>query len=279
MSVLTLLMLISPLTTLLTFLPSYQKAIVAFAKIKTLYRYDREIHPAFPLEILSECNQVCLNNISFNYSKADHPKPIVQALNAVFNAGEITFITGRNGSGKSTVIKLLSGLYFPETGTITLNDIPINQYNRLWYRNHFSVIFPDFHLFDKFYNIDYEIKKKQINFLLERFQLNEVISIDHGNFSTLNLSSGQKKRLALLIAFLEDKPIYILDEWASEQDPWFKNLFYNELIFELKRNGKCIIIVSHDQHYYHLADKLYFLSEGQLLKQEKNIISTIIAKQ
>lgn len=267
--VLTLLMLISPLTTLLNFLPAYQKAIISFAKIKILYHQDTEISPALPVEIFSECQQICLNGISFSYFIENHKKPIIQGLSAVFNAGEINFITGKNGCGKSTLIKLLSGLYFPQTGTITLNNIAVNQYNLLWYRNHFSIIFSDFHLFDKIYGVDCKAKTDQINFWLEKFQLKEVISINHGKFSTLNLSSGQKKRLALLIAFLEDKPIYILDEWASEQDPFFKHLFYNELIFELKRKHKCVIIVSHDDHYYHLADKLFVLNDGQLLKQEE----------
>src|SRR5262249_20380169 len=146
---------------------------------------------------------------------------------------QLTFIIGGNGSGKSTLAKVLSGLYVPATGSLWLGETRISDLNREWYRQHFSVIFSDFHLFEDLPPIE-----RKSSFDVERYLdalgLSHKVRIENGRFSTIALSQGQRKRLALLSAVLEDRPIYIFDEWAADQDPTFKKVFYRSLLGDLK---------------------------------------------
>ncbi|MFD1905689.1 ATP-binding cassette domain-containing protein [Paenibacillus rhizoplanae] len=73
--------------------------------------------------------------------------------------------------------------------------------------------------------MDYEGKQDEIDRYLKMLDLDGKVSIDNGRFSTLKLSGGQRKRLALLICYLEDRPIYLFDEWAADQDPEFRKFF------------------------------------------------------
>jgi putative ATP-binding cassette transporter len=92
--------------------------------------------------------------------------------------------------------------------------------------------------------------------------LNLKVSIVNGKFSTINLSQGQRKRLALLVAYLEDRPIYLFDEWAADQDPRFKETFYRSLLPDLKERGKTIILISHDDRFYDVGDRIITLDSG-----------------
>ena len=176
--------------------------------------------------------------------------------------GEVLFVTGGNGSGKTTLVKLLSGLYAPEAGSIMLNGKPITDDNRDLYRQYFSVVFSDFFLFEKLHGLPK--LDSQVREYLTRLQLDHKVQVTNGELSTTELSQGQRKRLALLTAYLEDRPIYIFDEWAADQDPQFRDVFYYELLPDLKARGKTVIVVSHDDRYYHVADRLIKLDYGQL---------------
>lgn len=176
--------------------------------------------------------------------------------------GEMLFVTGGNGSGKTTLVKLLAGLYSPEEGTILLDGKEITDGNRDHYRQHFSVVFSDFFLFDKLLGLPK--LDGQVQEYLVRLQLDHKVQVKNGQLSTTDLSQGQRKRLALLTAYLEDRPIYIFDEWASDQDPQFRDVFYYQLLPDLKARGKTVIVVSHDDRYYHVADRLIKLDYGQL---------------
>lgn len=180
-------------------------------------------------------------------------------------SGEIIFIIGGNGSGKSTLAKLLVGLYRPMIGSISLNGEAISEHNELWYRNHFSAIFSDFYLFEQL--LDESGKagdKEKVETYLESLLLRDKVNISDGIISTTKLSQGQRKRLALLHAYSENRPILLFDEWASDQDPIYKHIFYEEILPDLKRKGKCIIVISHDDRYFHCADKIIKLENGQI---------------
>lgn len=183
-----------------------------------------------------------------------------------FHAGEITFLIGGNGSGKTTLAKLLVGLYPPEEGRIILNGITINDINRDYYRQFFSTIFSDFHLFDRLletsHGKDLDDKGNQ---LLAKLHLQNKVKVQDGAFTTLTLSQGQRKRLALVVAYLENRPFLIFDEWAADQDPVFKEIFYYELLPELRAMGKAILVISHDDRYFHLADRLIRMENGHLI--------------
>jgi putative ATP-binding cassette transporter len=178
---------------------------------------------------------------------------------------EIVFLIGGNGSGKSTIAKLMTSLYIPDSGNITFANQVVNESNHEWYRQQFSVIFSDFYLFDQLIDLDSgELDNKAQEYLI-KLQLDHKVTVKNGKLSTTALSQGQRKRLALLNAYLEDRQVYIFDEWASDQDPLFKNLFYNQFLPELKSRGKTVVVISHDDQYFHVADRTIKLDYGQIV--------------
>ena len=187
----------------------------------------------------------------------------VGPLTAEFHAGQITMITGGNGSGKSTLLRLLTGLIPLDSGSLVADGVDLMTEQMQDYRNSFSAIFSDFHLSRRLTSID-EPNSDKISIMLERFGMQDKVTLNNGCFSTIDLSAGQRKRLALIVAELEDKPIIVLDEWAADQDPHFRRIFYEELLPDLKARGKIIICVTHDDRWFNLSDKMYRMNEGQI---------------
>jgi len=181
-----------------------------------------------------------------------------------FHPGELVFILGGNGSGKSTFAKVLTGLYPPESGSIRFNGQPVTDENRDNYRQNFSVVFSDFCLFDSLLGLQGGDLDAQAARYLEQLQLDHKVTIENGVLSTTELSQGQRKRLALLTAYLEDRPFYVFDEWASDQDPVFKEIFYLRLLPELKSRGKTVLVITHDDRFTGAADRCLRMEEGRL---------------
>lgn len=178
--------------------------------------------------------------------------------------GELIFIAGGNGSGKSTLLRLLTALYYPNRGTIRLDRMVLSDANYIAYRDLFSVVFADYHLFRRLYGI-HPVDPNRVAELLHDLGLEDKTSLVNGEFDTLELSSGQRKRLAMLIVLLEDKPILAFDEWAADQDPEFRRRFYEEILPQLKAQGKTIIAATHDDRYFHVADRVIRMEEGQIV--------------
>jgi len=178
---------------------------------------------------------------------------------------EIVFITGGNGSGKTTFAKILAGLYAPETGEIRIDGHRVTDENRVDFREHFSTVFSDFYLFDSLLGLTGPKLDHRAQDYLAQLQLTHKVEIKDGKLSTIELSQGQRKRLALLTAFLEDRPIYLFDEWAADQDPTFKKFFYYELLQELKSRDKTVFVISHDDSYFDVADRLLKFENGNLV--------------
>ena len=185
-------------------------------------------------------------------------------LDLEFRPGEVTFLVGGNGSGKTTLAKLLVGLYPPEEGTILVDGVPVDDRNRDHYRQLFSAIFSDFHLFDRLLETGRADLDEDGNRLLTKLHLQHKVKVQQGAFTTLALSQGQRKRLALVVAYLEDRPFLVFDEWAADQDPVFKAVFYHEVLPELRAMGKAVLVISHDDRYFHLADRLVCMESGRL---------------
>lgn len=185
-----------------------------------------------------------------------------------FRPGKITFLVGGNGSGKTTLAKLLVGLYPPEEGTVTLNGERVDDGNRDCYRQMFSAIFSDFHLFDRLLETGRADLDEEGNRLLAKLHLQHKVKVQNGAFTTLALSQGQRKRLALVVAYLEDRPFLLFDEWAADQDPVFKEVFYHGVLPELREMGKSVLVISHDDRYFHLADRLIRMENGQVIAVE-----------
>lgn len=178
--------------------------------------------------------------------------------------GEVVFLIGGNGSGKSTVMRLMTGLYRPDEGEIAVDGVPVVGNEVAGLRELFSAIFVDFHLFDQLYGLEW-VDPQEVRRLIDEMGLQGKVSFRAGRFSDLRLSTGQRKRLALIAALLEDRPIYAFDEWSAEQDVHFREHFYTRIIPGLKAKGKTVVAVTHDDRYWHLADRVIKLDLGSVV--------------
>ncbi|HKU75291.1 MAG TPA: cyclic peptide export ABC transporter [Pyrinomonadaceae bacterium] len=203
------------------------------------------------------------------YNERDGSTFTLGPVDFTFKPGELVFLVGGNGSGKTTLAKLLSGLYMPETGEISLDGTPITDQNRDDYRQFFSAVFYDFFLFESLLGLDPEKLDDRARDYLAQLQLDHKVQIKEGELSTIDLSQGQRKRLALLTAFLEDRPFYIFDEWAADQDPVFREIFYLQILSELKAKNKTVLVISHDDRYYHLGDHVIKLDYGKIVTPQQ----------
>jgi len=185
-------------------------------------------------------------------------------IDLVMRPGELVFLIGGNGSGKSTLAKVITGLYPPAGGEIRLNGRVIGDQNRDDYRQCFSTVFSDYFLFDRIVGAGGADTDRRAQEYLERLHLNHKVSVKDGVFSTTQLSQGQRKRLALLCAYIEDRPFYLFDEWASDQDPLFKEVFYTQLLPDLRSFHKAVLVITHDDRYFDCADRLIKLDYGKI---------------
>jgi putative pyoverdin transport system ATP-binding/permease protein len=215
-----------------------------------------------PVPVDKIVESIRAEGVKFHYKgKEDQEVFEVGPIDLQAGRGEIIFIIGGNGSGKTTLAKLLVGLYEPDEGWILINDRIIES-SRLG--EYFSTAFNPAFLFEKLYNIDVRDKKADIEKYLKTLHLDKKVTITENRYSTIDLSGGQKKRLALLQCYLEDSPIYLFDEWAADQDPAYRNFFYRILLPEMKKMGKIVIAITHDDHYFDAADKIFKMTDGKL---------------
>jgi putative ATP-binding cassette transporter len=206
-----------------------------------------------------------LNGVTHSYRRENEPDSFVLGpVDLELRPAELVFLVGGNGSGKTTLAKLLTGLYAPEGGEVRLDGRVVTDDDRESLRALFSVVFSDFYLFESLLGLERPKLDAQAREHLVRLQLDSKVSVKDGVLSTTDLSQGQRKRLALLAAYLEDRPIYVFDEWAADQDPLFKDFFYTQLLPELKSKGKAVLVITHDDRYYHLADRVLKLEDGKL---------------
>ena len=264
--------LFGPLSEVVLVYPTFNEAL---ASIREINRIEQRLDTAVGSGIVEPVadfsppamafNSLRCDSITFNYRDEQGQSSFsLQPFDFYLSKGELVFITGGNGSGKSTFLKVLAGLYAPAAGTITVNETPIEANNRQSYRNIFGPIFSDFHLFDRIYGIK-EIDETRVRDLLEMFDLGHKTAIVNRQITTTNLSTGQRRRLALILCLLDDKPVFLLDEWAAEQDPQFRRRFYRELLPELKQQGKTIIAVTHDDDSYDVADRVLKMQFGNFV--------------
>jgi putative pyoverdin transport system ATP-binding/permease protein len=226
---------------------------------------------AEPLQIAApkRFDKIEMHNITFRYvDKFSDTVFKIGPIDFTMKSGELVFITGGNGSGKSTFLRVFAGLYPPESGDILLDGVPVSEETRDHYRSLMSAIFFDYHLFQRLYGIDADAAEVQR--LLGQFRLTERTGYADGAFRTLELSSGQKRRMALIVSLLENRPILLLDEWTAEQDPEFRRKFYDELLPDLMRAGATIVVITHDDRYLdelNLPARKIRMDEGRIVEQ------------
>ena len=267
--VLTTLYLMGPLAGVMGIISVFGRANVALQKVQqlglSLEAHSTEVCTIEPCASPFDWEQLELADVTHSYHREKEGSNFVLGpINLAFHRGELVFLGGGNGSGKSTLAKIITGLYSPETGEIRLDGRPIDDRNRDDYRQIFSAVFSDYYLFDSFIGLNNSGLDEQAQDYLVQLHLNRKVKVKNGALSTTALSQGQRKRLALLTAYLEDRSFYLFDEWASDQDPLFKEIFYTQLLPELKARGKTILVITHDDKYFHLADRFIKLDYGKV---------------
>lgn len=248
-------------------IPVFHRAAVAKGKIESLgielgeesVREQDEAPPAV-------FESIELRQLSYQYKpNGEEDNFVIGPLDLSLHPGEIVFVIGGNGSGKSSFARLLAGLYLPTGGAMYLNGNAVDDGNRDHYRQHFSAVFADFYLFRNMVEAAPEQRLQRAEEFLATLQLADKVKLDGNAFSTVDLSTGQRKRLALLASFLEDRQVYLFDEWASDQDPAFKQVFYHRILPELAARGKTVVVISHDDQYYQAADRIIRFADGRII--------------
>ncbi|MFM0502684.1 cyclic peptide export ABC transporter [Paraburkholderia caffeinilytica] len=261
--------MIMPIEGLLSALPTISSAKVAIERINQI-NADLPAENTLPAPQATSFDSIVLEHVTHRYYREKEDEVFTLGpIDLTFKPGELVYLIGGNGSGKTTLAKMLVGLYAPEGGRILLNGKPVNEAERDIYRQHFSVVFNDFFLFDTLLGMKLDGLDSRALALLEALHLDHKVKIENGVFSTTELSQGQRKRLALLVTYLEDRPFYVFDEWAADQDPVFKEAFYRRLLPELRAKGKTVLVITHDDRYFHLADRYVKLDYGQLVEEGK----------
>ncbi|WP_076587740.1 multidrug ABC transporter permease/ATP-binding protein [Vibrio ostreicida] len=224
-----------------------------------------------------------LRNVTYQYRADGDDRPFcVGPLNFKVSRGELIFVIGGNGSGKSTFARLLTGLYRPHSGDIFLNDTAISEESWSGYRQQFSSVFSDFYLFHQIADGQgQDVQEECIDEWMDRLEMSHKVSHDNGRLSDVRYSQGQRKRLALLMAIAEKRGCILLDEWAADQDPRFRKVFYTQLLPLLKAREVTVIAITHDDRYFDAADRIFKMEAGQLTELntcDHSYIQSAVAK-
>jgi putative ATP-binding cassette transporter len=278
---LTLLYMMTPLQTLMDSMHNINRASVALDRIEKmgfkLAAEEGETEtPEAPLA--GPWHRLELSGVTHVFQREDHEGGFVLGpIELHLEPGELVFIVGGNGSGKTTLAKILCGLYVPDQGEIRLDGRLVGDENRDAYRQLFAAVFFDFYLFQSLLGLEHADLDGKAAELLAQLQLTGKVRVDQSRLSTTDLSQGQRKRLALLTALLENRPIYLFDEWAADQDPRFKEIFYRHLLPKLKSAGKTALVITHDDRYFDLADRVLKLEEGRIVHAESLVAPGAVA--
>lgn len=276
--VVVMLFMMGPLSGVLSSLSVFGRASAALRKIDqlgiTLAARAGDECPITRAPTTPTLERLELVDITHTYHREKEDESFTLGpIRLAFQPGEIVYLVGGNGSGKSSLAKVIAGLYAPASGSIRLNGRAITDANRDEYRQLFSAVFADFYLFDNLLGAPSPELDAQAREYLNLLHLEHKVKVKDGKLSTTQLSSGQRKRLALLNAYLEERPFYLFDEWASDQDPLFKDIFYTQILPDLKARNKTILVITHDDRYFHLADRIIKLDYGQIQTRQVGSVS------
>lgn len=268
-----ILFLLGPAAMLASSLPGASKASHV---ISTLYKLEERLDQASKQSAsvehqaqkkFTQFKKITLRDVEFDYRDTEQ-NVLFEAgpFDLDVHAGELLFIVGGNGSGKSTFLKLLTGLYVPQKGTLLLDDRKVAPETYTSYRSLFSLVFTDFHLFDELHGLPDDVSEAEVNHWIKKLGLQHKTEFRNGRFTNIELSTGQRKRLAFIVAVLKRRPVCIFDELAADQDPVFRRLFYQEILPELRGAGRTVIVVTHDENYFGYCDRMVRMEDGRIAK-------------
>jgi putative pyoverdin transport system ATP-binding/permease protein len=263
----------APLTSIVGAFPSFGRARVALENLKRLTRCidqmkeppHRAASPSLP-----SFESIGLKNVTFRFDDAEKPSSGIEGFvlgpaSLTINRGEVVCLVGGNGSGKTVLMRIVAGLYPPTSGELLFNGSPIAREDMKEYRDQFATVFSDFYLFKDLLGRRHTPPAAVTNWL-KYFGIGDKTTFADGSFSTIDLSVGQRKRLALIVALLDQRPILVLDEFGAEQDPEHREQFYRVWLPELRKMGMTILIVSHDDAYFECADVLVRMDFGKIVE-------------
>ncbi len=267
---------IGPISMLINMIPTFTRLKISVERIGEFdHKLDAltmsRIQHGQSLNLVDSFQSIRFEEVEYQYyDKNKRRSFLLGPINLEIRKGELIFITGGNGSGKSTFINLLTGLCKPLSGKIFLNDQEITLENYPQYRNYISAIFSDNYLFSENYDeFDLRLMNTDFKEYLEIMQLADIIrhnpdknKVDH------SLSKGQSKRLAMIFTQMENRSVWVLDEWAADQDPEFKDYFYKTLLRDLKAKGKTMVVITHDDTYFHCAERMIKFDFGKIVRDE-----------
>ncbi|MBQ4844737.1 cyclic peptide export ABC transporter [Pseudoalteromonas sp. MMG005] len=265
--VMVLLYIAGPVSVILNSIPQIAIAKVSVRKVNALLNTLPEETCIEHVQAIDSWHQIRFDKVNFQYTAHDDsPGFKVGPLSFEIQKGEIVFIIGGNGSGKSTLSKLITLHYQPSEGDIYFGNTKVTEETLASCREELTAIYSDYHLFKRLFGL--KVEPERIQLLLAALDLTDKVNVVDNAFSTTSLSDGQRKRLALLVSVLEDKHLYLFDEWAADQDPEFKNVFYTEILPQLKAENKAVVVISHDDRYFKVADKIIRMEQGLLSMQQ-----------
>jgi putative ATP-binding cassette transporter len=265
-----MLYLMTPIWGIVGTFPAVARGQVALARIEEIgISLDGEVERSAAVEsqptLAAGQSLVELRGAEFAYDAQVESGFKLGPLSFALRPGELVFIVGGNGSGKSTFVKLLVGLYELSAGSRWLGAHRVDEQSLARYREQFSVIFSDPFVFAGLHGLNDANVTQRATAYLAQLQIAHRVQIEQHRFSTTELSSGERKRLALIVAYLEDRPICVFDEWAADQDPEYKRIFYEMLLPELRARGKAVVVITHDDRYFHHGDRVIKLDEGRIV--------------
>jgi len=264
--VMVLLYVTGPVAVLLNFMPQFATAQIALRKLEQLFAQIPSEHVEPVAAPRRNWRTLRFHDVGYRYvDRSDEPGFAIGPLTFEIRKGEIAFVVGGNGSGKSTLSKLISLHYAPTAGHIAFDGERVDGGNIAAFRRGIAAVYSDYHLFERVLGVEGRDVQAQVDGWLRDLALDRKVTFANGRFSTLALSDGQKRRLALVAALLEDADLYLFDEWAADQDPTFKAAFYGRILPALKAQGKAVVAVTHDDRYFHVADRVLAMHEGALV--------------
>jgi putative ATP-binding cassette transporter len=266
-TIMALLYITTPIAIVLNAIPGLTIASVSYRKVNRILESIPREEISESVHSVPQWQSLDFKDVSYAYEDQSNELGFrVGPINLSIEKGSVTFIIGGNGSGKSTLSKLITQHYLPSSGQISIDNHVIDSNLVNSFRDQIYAIYSNYHLFDELLIDINEQTSELLNHYLKEFKLDKKITVDNGRFSTTQLSDGQRKRLAMVVGLLDKKELYLFDEWAADQDPEFKYIFYTDILKRLKAQGKAVVVISHDDQYFSVADKILKMDNGRLFQ-------------